>query len=189
MNRVVIYILLSCALSSCQVDISKGLINEEGDFYDVWEYITVPNSEFKVSLKFGLNADLSFDDDIQTYTSDSLYSRLKYRFGIFTSDLPTIKLNSFSFTNKNGDTIPSILYYRTVDNDVHIIDSLPVTFTNDIKEHMRHKSFQVYAEGSQSYVSTKMVYVNYDIEVGDKYYVKHVKYKGQRFWDWRPKLW
>ena len=146
----------------------------------------------------------SNEDDIQKYNSSR--PRLKYYFSIPTPVLPTVKINSFSFTDKKGDTIPSILYYRTVgelleivevggnswekrDRVVNIIDSLPVIFTDSIKKEKKMAGgFTVFAECSQSYASIKTIYINYDIEVGDKRFVKHIKYKKKWYIDMRPKF-
>ncbi len=208
MERIVIYIIASCLLSSCKVEVGKMLVNEKGTFSDVDEYIIVPDSMFavkefyhiekktyvsidgEVRVVFGLNAGGRNDNDIQTYNgSDSLYPRIKYHFIIPTPVLPTVKLNAFSFTDKKGNAIPCILYYRTVDNEVRIIDSLPVVFINEDAENMLFTMFRVYAECCQSYASTKTIYINYDIEVGNKHFVRQIKYRRKNYVDWRPKFW
>ena len=202
-KNVVFIVLLSCVLSSC-VDTGFLLYNEDGKFYDVYEGITVPilDTVVKVGLDFAINGMYN-EEDIQKYSSSR--PRLKYYFSIPTPILPTVKLNSFSFTDKKGDTIPSILYYRTVgevleivevagnswekrDRVVNIIDSLPVIFTDSIKKEKKINGFVIFAECSQSYASIKTVYINYDIEVGDKRFVKQCKYTKKRYWDWRPKF-
>lgn len=203
------------------VDTGFLLYNEEGKFYDVSEVIhNIPKAMFEVTEFYHIekktyvpiSGDVSVDfaigndEDIQKYSSDSLNSRLKYRFIIPTPVLPTIKLNSFSYTDKNGNIIPSILYYKTegevlgiikvgdisweeTDIIINIIDSLPVIFTNRIKKDMENMTFEIFAECSQSYVSIDTVYINYDIEVGNKRFIKQCKYSKKQYWDRRPKFW
>ena len=139
-------------LSSC-VDTGFILYNEEGKNYDVYEGITLSKDMFedtvfyhkdkktyvpisgRVGVDFGIDI---YEENIQKYNgSDSLHQRLKYHFSIPTPVLPTVKLNSFSFINKNGDTIPHFLYYRTEGRVVNIIDSLPVIFTDGIKKEKK----------------------------------------------------
>jgi len=162
------------------VDTGRVLENEKGTSYDVYSYFAVPDT---VRVQFGL----SNDEDIQKYSSSR--KRLKYRFCIPCPVLPTVKLNSFSFTReKDGDTIPCVLYYRTKGRVVNIIDSLPVIFTDSIEKGKKMVVFEIFAECSQSYAATKTVYINYDIEVGSECFVKQIKYTKKRYWDWRPKF-
>jgi len=219
--EVVVFLLLCHILSSC-VDIGRTLESENG-YSDVSEAILIPDTlipvkefyrdgekiplsdPYTVSLHFGIPTYLNVDD-IQTYNSN--LPRLKYHFSIPCPVLPPVKLNSFSFTDKKGDTIPCILYYKTRDTTnkvvtdiiingsylvtdgivINIIDSFPAIFTNDIKKEMSG-GFTVFAECSQSYASIKTVYINYDIEVGDKRFVKQCKYTKKWYFDMRPKLW
>jgi hypothetical protein len=184
-------------------DVGIILENEEGNISDVYEFATMPKSMFAdtefyhiekktyvpisgdVFLNFGMLSGVN-EEDIQTYSNDD--PRLKYHFLVATPVLPTIKLNSFSFTNKKGETIPSILYYRTDGRVVHIIDNFPAIFTNDIKKDMRHRSFIIFAECSQSYAATKTIYINYDIEVGNKRFIRKAKYREKWYIDWRPTM-
>ena len=186
MKKVIVVLLLYSVLYSCTNSPYKSFENEGGLSYDVYKSIAVPflDTVVKVSLEFGITSD----DDIQKYDSDSL-PRLKYSFHMPCPVLPNVKLNSFSFTSEEGNIVPSILYYRTDGRVVHIIDSLPAIFTNDIKKHMKNRSFEIFVECSQSYYETKIIYVNYDIEVGGKQFVKQVKYEGKIKPDRRPKLW
>ena len=181
--------ILSYTLSSCMVDTGLSLKNRTKTSYDVNEYITVSilDTMRDVHITFGLNVFYN-EEDIQSESSDLSYEKLKYHFSIPYPILPIVKLNSFSFTNKNGDTIPSILYYRTIGRRVHIVDSLPVIFNDDIKRKEEMIVPLIWVECSQSYASIKTVYINYDIEVGDKRFVKQSKYTKKRYWDWRPKL-
>lgn len=184
--------MLTGILSSCMVNLGRRVVNAKGSFYDIYEYITVPvpDTVSSISVNFGLNPGGMGDDDIQQYSSDSLLPRLKYQFSIPCPVLPTVKLNSFSFTRKkDNDTIPFVLYYRTDGREVHVIDSLPVVFTNEIKKNLKIVPFEIFAECEQSYASTKKVYIHYDIEVGDKRYVINSKYKKEWYTDWRPKIW
>jgi hypothetical protein len=242
MKKIVFITTLFCTFCSC-VNIGSVLVNEEGRTYDVRESIAIPDSMFrtklfyrsdiegydtisgKVVVEFGsLSAGFQdlYSDSLPTGTYSlypktySSHPRFKYAFSIPTPVLPYIKLNSFSFTDKDGSTIPCILYYKTDNkNDsvikyitgtvydlyetiyyntayttfatiINIIDSFPAIFTNDIKSD---RMFEIYAECSQSYRETKLIYVNYDIEIGNKRYIKHVKYESKWHLDIRPKLW
>ena len=187
MNKNIVFIVISaCVLSSC---VSTGFLlrNEENKSYDIYEWVPVFlfDSTRTVHMVFGLSSD----EDIQKYSSSR--SRLKYSFSI-SRPLPIVKLNFFSFTNEKGDTIPCILYYKTVINDkvlVNIIDSLPIIFTDSImKERKMAIGFNIFAECSQSYASIKTVYINYDIEVGGERFIKQCKYEKKRYWDWRPEF-
>lgn len=193
MKRIAgVMMVLSCFLSSCMVDVGRRIVNEKDSFYDVYDFITVPvlDTVSKISVEFGLNPGGMGDDDIQQYSSDSLLPRLRYQFSIPCPVLPNVKLNSFSFTRKKDrDTIPGILYYRTDGRVIHIIDSLPVIFTNEIKKNMKNMTFTIYAESEQSYASTNSIYINYDIEVGNQRFIKKTKYSKKWYSDWRPKIW
>ena len=163
----------------------ESLVNEEEKQYDIDDYYNVPE---RVRIQFELCIAIG-DADIQGYDSDSKNSRLKYRIIIPTPILPIVKLNSFFFTDKKGNIIPSIIYYRTNNNEAHIIDNLPVIFTNDIKQHMRNEMFQIFVECSQSYNETDFIYINYDVKVGTEHFRKQSKYSKKTFFDWRPKIW
>ena len=193
MMRKITFAILCSVLTSCMVDVSNWLANEDGNDYDVNEFFTVPVImsdsivEKHLWTTFGLNGSTNDRIDVLKYP-DSLGGRVKYQFAI--GGFTTIELNSFSFTRqKDGDTIPSTLYYRNYITDSRvIIDSLPVIFTKDVKEITLGGTFAIYAECSQAYYVTEQVYVNYDIEVGNRRYVKQVKYSKKRNWDWRPKI-
>jgi len=173
---IVIFFILCI---SC-VSISRGLVNEEGKWDDIWSDYEVPE---KVWINAGIAITIS-NDDIQKYSSAPLQDpRLKYRFDVSTPVLPVVKLNSFSYIDKDGNIIPCILY-RRLQGFIYIIDELPVVFLDD-KER---GGCEIFAECSQSYWQTKMIYVNYDIEVGNTRFVKHIKYSKKTFFDWRPKF-
>ena len=191
MKKIVSFIFLCGVLSSC-LDTGLMLVNEEGSsLFDVNEYITIPVTvadtvvEKRVRVSFGLTAGGNGDNDIQKYP-DSQYSRLKYRFAVLTPVIPTVRINSFSYTRENDkDTIPCILYYRNKKDEAVIIEKFPAVFTNEIKSDMLSEMFIIFAECSQSYYKTKQIYVNYDIEVGDKRYAKQIHYITKRYWDSR----
>jgi hypothetical protein len=176
--NILFYTSLLC-LSSCRADIRKDLVNKESVNWDIDDS---SREYYPISLKFGLVSD----DDIRKYTNDSLHTRLKYSFLMPCRELPVVKLNSFSFT-KDNDTIPCSFYYRTDGRKVNIIDSLPAIFTNDVKRNITNRSFEIFAECSQSYYETKTVFINYDIEVGDKRIIKSIQYRRKWFFDFRPK--
>jgi len=173
-------------------DVHYSLVNEDGGFSDVSDFFTVPvisDSIVEISMNtyFDLNGPVS-DSDILKYP-DSIHRRLKYRFAIGDPFFPPIRLNSFSFTRqKNGDTNSSTLYYNYKTDRKVIIDCLPFIFTD--VEVTRGGLLEIYAECSQSYYAyaSEQLYVNYDIEVGNKRYVKQVRYSKKRYWDWRPKI-
>ena len=192
-------------LYSC-VDTGLSLDNENGTSHDVCDFfvISILDTMANVRIDFAINGMYN-EEDIQKYSSS--HSRLKYYFSV-TPHLPIIKLNSFSFTSEKGDTIPSVLYYKTRDtnnkivtdiivNDsflvvdgtiINIIDSFPAIFTNDIKNEMKG-GFRIFAECSKSYREIKTININYDIEVGNEHFIKQCKYEKKRYWDWRPKIW
>ena len=73
---------------------------------------------------------------------------------------------------------------------VNIIDTLPIVFTAEMVKELEMVTLTIWAECSQSSKSIKkLLYVNYDIEVGDKQYIKKCQYKKKRYWDIRPKIW
>ncbi len=218
MKKIVVFILVCMVASSC-IGIGRVLVNADKDFVDVSEKVEVPVSQlpvnyfysykdeketisdpYRVRVEFGVT---SKNVDILTY--DSKHPRFNYYFEFPCPILPTIKFNSFSFTDKNGDTIPCVLYYKTDDTlhmirkriidslyvetyrqVINIIDSFPIVFTNDIKYNA---VFGIYAECSKSERELKEIVVNYDVEVGSKRYIKHVTYKKKTFFDFRPKIW
>jgi len=171
---------------SC-VSIGRDLFNEEGTYTDVYGYFYVPEM---VSITFEQNVMYN-EEDIQKYDSYPLHERFKYRFSIPTPVLPVVKLNSFSFTDRKGNIIPCILYYKSDDKTdgsviINIIGNLPAVFTNDIKKDMNNRSFVIFAECSQSIRQIETIYVNYDIEVGDTRFVKQIKYRKKIYFDWGP---
>ena len=208
MKKIVV-ILFCYILASCMVEAGRFLENEQGKSYDVSEAIFIPDSllpvkefyhiekkdyvplpePYTVSVQFGLPIGIN-EGDIQSYTNDSLCPRLKYSLRILGPVLPLVKLNSFSFTHKkDGDTIPCILYCRIRGREIHIIDSLPAIFTNDVKKELNMSSFIIFAESNQSYAFTEKIYINYDIEVGNKRFIKQAKYSKKTHFDRRPKIW
>lgn len=191
MYKMIFFFIISCVLCSC-VSTGLGLVNKMHDTYDVYEAVPIPGIDTSMttrktaSVGFGINF-LYNEEDIQQYSSPD--PRLKYYFEVLAPTEPTVKLNSFSFTDANGDTIPSVLYYRTQNRVVNIIDTLPVVFTAEMVKEQEMATLTIWAECSQSYKSIKVINVNYDIEVGDKQYIKKCRYKKKRYWDIRPKLW
>jgi len=97
-------------------------------------------------------------------------------------DNHVIEFHSFSFTNKNGDTLPCTFYYNTnsyitrhyiLDSTFIKIDTLPFSF--DIKNS---NVFNVLVETEQLYCKTKKVYVSFDITVNNQRITKNkIKYK------------
>ena len=191
MYKMIIFIIISCVLCSC-VTTGLELVNGKNDTYDVCEAVpihgidTSKTTRKTASVEFGINF-LYNEEDIQQYSSPD--PRMKYYLQVLAPTEPTVKLNSFSFTDAHGDTIPSVLYYRTKNRMVNIIDTLPVVFTAEMVKEQEMATLTIWAECSQSYKSIKVINVNYDIEVGDKQYIKKCRYKKKRYWDIRPKLW
>lgn len=192
MGKMIVFIIISCVFCSC-VDTGLILLNEMDKNYDVYEAVPIPGIDTSMTtcetagIEFGFNVIYN-EGDIQQYSSPD--PRLKYRFTVLAPTEPTVKLNSFSFTDAHGDTIPSVLYYRTKNRVVNIIDTLPIVFTAEMVKELEMVTLTIWAECSQSSKSIKkLLYVNYDIEVGDKQYIKKCQYKKKRYWDIRPKLW
>lgn len=191
MYKMIFFFIISCVLCSC-VSTELGLVNKMHDTYDVYEAVPIPGIDTSgttrktATVKFGINF-LYNEEDIQQYSSPD--PRMKYYLQVLAPTEPTVKLNSFSFTDAHGDTIPSVLYYRTKNRMVNIIDTLPVVFTAEMVKEQEMATLTIWAECSQSYKSIKVINVNYDIEVGDKQYIKKCRYKKKRYWDIRPKLW
>lgn len=185
MRKIIVFLTLAIIMSSC-VGIGFELVNEKGMCYDKNGDVTVlicDTLHDKVWLDFRIESD----DDIGKYNSSR--RRLKYGFTILYPILPNVELNSFSYTTKSGDTLPSILYYRTDGKVAHVIEKLPMVFTNDIhKRKMKLRPFCIYAECSQSYASIRTVYINYDITVGDKHFAGTSKYRKKLYLDVRPKF-
>ena len=188
MKQLIVFIILSCVSSSCIV-VGFALANENDSLDDVYEAVPIPGIDTSLTVRekavveFGFTANY---DNILQYSSHE--PRLKYRFEVIARIDPTVKLNSFSFTDAKGDTIPSVLYYRT-QNRVVIIDTLPIVFTAEILKEKGMYSPTIFAECSKSEKSINRLYVNYDIEVGDTHYVKSIKYTKKLAWDMRPKFW
>lgn len=191
MYKMIIFIIISCVFYSC-VDTGLILLNEMDKNYDVYEAVPIPGIDTSMTtcktagVEFGFNVIYN-EGDIQQYSTPD--PRMKYYLQVLAPTEPTVKLNSFSFTDAHGDTIPSVLYYRTKNRMVNIIDTLPVVFTAEIVKRQGMATLTIWAECSQSYKSIKVINVNYDIEVGDKQYIKKCQYKKKRYWDIRPKLW
>lgn len=187
MRYMHIFLRVICLLlfSSC-ISFIERLENQEGNFYDV------STGKMEFGLLIGRN-----EGNVQEYENDPGQERLKYLFRVDGLDIiPTIKINSFSFTDKEGNIIPSVLYCRTkgADREVYIIESLPVLltidFANDMQmyhfyEEMKIYDLNIFAECSLSYIGTKSVYINYDIEVEDMRFVKQCKYRRRLILDWR----
>ena len=190
MKQLIVFIILSCVSSSCIV-VGFALANENDSLDDVYEAVPIPGIDTSLTVRekavveFGFTANY---DNILQYSSHE--PRLKYRFEVIARIDPTVKLNSFSFTDAKGDTIPFVLYYRSKNGKVvNIIDTLPIVFTAEILKEKGMYSPTIFAECSKSEKSINRLYVNYDIEVGDTHYVKSIKYTKKLAWDMRPKFW
>lgn len=189
MKKLIVFIILSCVSSSCIV-VGFALANENGSLDDVYEAVPIPGIDTSLSVRKKALVEFGFksynEENILQYNSPE--PRLKYCFNVLARTNPTVKLNSFSFTDAKGDTIPSVLYYRT-QNRVVIIDTLPIVFTAEIIKEKGIYGPRIFAECSKSEKSINKLYVNYDIEVGDTHYVKSIKYTKKLAWDMRPKIW
>ena len=115
-------------------------------------------------------------------------TKLAYQFyvsNISRFDNTTIELYSFSFTNKNGDTIPYTLHYKKVasvgreyvlDNTFVKIDTLPFYF--DIGKTQTDRFFTILVEAEQLFNKMKEVYISFDITVNNQRITKkNIKYK------------
>lgn len=190
MKKLIILAIISSVLFSSCITGGFDLFNERRTLYDVSGFVpfsTVAGTD-TADVEFGVETG----NDIQQYDTDTQYVRFKYYFKVLyyigSPIIPTVKLNSFSYTDAQGDTIPSILYYYGGPEwELHIIDSLPVIFTEEMLKQQEY-GFKIYAECNQSYKSTREIYVNYDIKVCDSSYVKHVKYERKLYLDMRPTI-
>lgn len=174
---VIVSSIFVILLNSCDYNSTRPLLNSNGDNYDVFENnINVPEP---VSLEFGLS---SWPSVHQGLDSCLLF---QYSFCFPCSLLPTIRLNSFSFTI-DKDTIPFILYYRIDGDRVEFIEKLPILFDNTVKKKLHNVPFEIVAESNEKYDNIEGVFVSYDIEVGTKRYVKRIEYKSKIKYDFRP---
>ena len=189
-KQTITFVILSSFLYSC-VHVGFALENEEESLYDVAEVVLIPYMDTVKTMhktaivKFGFNGIYN-EENIQQYESPD--PRKKYLFSIIGHVTPTVKLNSFSYTDTKGNIIPSILYYKTRNGGVNIIDSFPIVFTNEMVKEKEIIGLSIFAECNQSQKSLKTVIVNYDIEVGSIHYLKSIKYEKKLVWEIRPKL-
>lgn len=175
-----LFIIVFCliCLSSCVLyhDVIPVKPNRSGDIYMVYK------DEQSVPL---------FSSGIMNYLCDNEKDiskvKLSYIFeahNISLYDNPVVELNSFSFTDKKGNTIPCNFYYiiddfvpryYVLDSLYFKIDTLPFNF--DINKHQTGK-FTILVEAEQLYHKTKEIYVNFDIAVNNERIIKKKnKYK------------
>lgn len=151
MGKMIIFIIISCVFYSC-VDTGLILLNEMDKNYDVYEAVPIPGIDTSMTtcktagVEFGFNVIYN-EGDIQQYSTPD--PRMKYYLQVLAPTEPTVKLNSFSFTDAHGDTIPSGLYYRTKNRMVNIIDTLPVVFTAEMVKRQGMATLTIWAECSQ----------------------------------------
>ena len=124
---------------------------------------------------------------VDIYKKKNIFVKLSYLLefhNISLFDNPVIELHSFSFTNKNGDTIPCTSYYNYSymnDSVCFKIDTFPFSF--NIKEQIT--PFNILVEADQLYHETKIVYVSFDITVNNQRITKHkIKYKWKLCVEW-----
>ena len=179
--KIGFFIFIIISLTGC-ISVSHGLVNENNYYEDYRQETEI--GKYFVILGLGDGVDLF------QYSKDTLLPRLLYSMSIHTPKCPIIKLNSFAFTrSKDKDTIPFILYYKSLYLEPVIIDSLPFIlpsyYPNDSLAH-----FEIVAECSESYLNTKEVYISYDIEFGeDRIVRKNIHYKKKLDIEIRPKIW
>ncbi len=172
-RNLFLFCLIGVLCNSC---ITSDLRNVNTDMeWDFKEILTVPDS---VSLQFGrdynggkMSYKFSIDPD-----KDSLFTGI-------------IKLNSFSITLEKGgtpisyQTVQYMYYGDTILNDYRIekINTLPFMW------HMKDKKepyFTIYIEYNISERKIKQMFVNYDIEIGNKRIVRtEIEYKKKWFID------
>lgn len=180
--KIGFFIFIIISLTGC-ISISHDLVNEN-NYYEDYRKETEIGKYFVV---LGLGG---YNENLFQYSKDTLLERLIYSMSIHTPKCPIVKLNSFAFTRFiDKDTIPFVLYYKSLYIDPVIIDSLPFVlpsfYPNDSLAH-----FEIVAECSESYLNTKEVYISYDIEFGeDKIVRKNIHYKKKVGIDIRPKIW
>jgi len=184
MNKIILlgFFLICIFFSGC-ISITNDFVNEDG-------YISDYRQETKIGKYFVVLELGGYNENLFQYSKDTLLPRLLYSMSIHTPKCPIIKLNSFAFTrSKDKDTIPFILYYKSLYLEPVIIDSLPFIlpsyYPNDSLAH-----FEIVAECSESYLNTKEVYISYDIEFGeDRIVRKNIHYKKKLDIEIRPKIW
>ncbi len=169
MKKIAIIIFSIIGISGCYM--IYPLENESRNVFDLDDYT---ETKYEVSLQFGINSWMTPDENYGKY-SDTL-DRLKYIFSIPCPELPLVKLNSFTFTRqKDKDTIPTIFYVWGGKGETLLIDSLPVSFDNKIKEKIQ--SFSIIAESNAPFRDIDSVYINYNIQVGKDTIIKSIFYK------------
>ena len=185
----ILLIGLSSILSSCVV--YNEWHSEEGYIFDVGDFLYIFDSESNDSIKelevyFSL---YNCSHGIKSKEAKSSPRTLSYSFHISSSYrvsspiMPDVKINSFSFTDKKGDTIPTVLYVKLLNKRKILIDTLLNSLTDEVKNETKYDCIHIIAESEQSCYNTKLFYVNYDIEVGNKRYLKQIKYKRKWFFD------
>ena len=136
----ILLIGLSGILSSCVV--YNEWHSEEGFIFDVSDFLYAFDIERNDSVK-DLEVYFSLSNcshGIRFDKSKSPLHTLRYNFHIsspyYVSSLviPNVKLNSFSFTDEKGDTIPTILYVQLLNYKKELlIDTLLELLTDEMK--------------------------------------------------------
>jgi hypothetical protein len=192
LNKLKISILLISLFSifsSCVV--YNEWHSEEGYIFDVSDFLYIFDNERNDSIKelevyFSLS---NCSHGIRSKESKSSPRTLRYNFHISSSYrvsspiMPDVKINSFSFIDEKGDTIPTILYVQLLNKRKILIDTLLKSLTDEVKNETKYDCISIMVESDQSCYNTKLFYVNYDIEVGNKRYLKHIKYRRKWFFD------
>ena len=186
MNKLKICILL---ISLCSVFHSCVVYNEwhseEGYIFDVSDFLYVFDNERNDSVK-ELEVYFSLDNcshGIKSKEFESSPRTLSYSFHISSSYrvsspiMPNVKINSFSFTDNKGDTIPTVLYVKLLNKRKILIDTLLSSLTDEVKNETKYDCVHIIVESDKSCYNTKLFYVNYDIEVGNKHYINQIKYR------------
>jgi len=156
------------------------LVNSEGYIEDF--------NAFRTEKKFPISfsSRLTVTDGVKVYESEPLNPRLAYEFKFLAPKVPKITINSFSFTRKNGEVIPSVLFLKS-DTGIVMIDSLPASFIKDSLLVTRG-GLVIFAECSESYHETKEVNINFDLLIDTIRIDTSFFYRRKFYFDMRPKL-
>ncbi len=189
--NVIVILLVSSLLGSCCAPVH--IMSKKG--WSPTDY-HINNDTVLIMLYHGYELDADrvpaigngFLYNLIFHISDSSYYQ--------TEKDPGIVFHSLSFTSKNGDTIPFILYNYKSEGDHWVMDTIdlqgktfPLQITRDMRYYWRSSLhwYKFYALCPMN--KLKKVYINYDIEVYGNHYVTHTLYRRKLVFDCRPKLW
>ena len=143
--KVCLLLIILCSIfSSCVI--YNEWHSEEGYIFDVSDYLYIFDNERNDSIK-ELEVYFSLDNcshGIRAKEAKLSSRTLRYNFHISASYLvscpvmPDVKVISFSFTDKNGDTIPTVLYVQLLNKRKILIDTLLESLTDEMKNETKY---------------------------------------------------